>query len=328
MYPWIDVRECLKIAFPEYTFRIIRIAIRRDPQFRHTLYHIPGHAWFVLYSVEPLAKGKVVERVAVIVGHLSPDIDCLCAIWVLRRWAGLSDAALRFVPAGQTLDDMPADSDPGIIHVDTGRGRFDHHTAVDHSLSATELVRRAVAPDEAVLKRMAQDVTRLDHALATGGTAPDISDLIEGFNILYPDLPEAVARALFPNFDAWYAHEAKQVRLEAAFGQRIEFETAWGFGIAMESDDGGSSRLAFGSGAVLYAYRDGKGNMGITAKSRSPVDLTQVLYDLKRIDPDADWYLHPSKRLLLCGTPKSPPRVPSRLTLEELVGVLRGDHLF
>lgn len=264
----------------------------------------------------------------VIVGHLSPDIDCLCAMWLLRRWGGLANATLRFVPSGQTLDDTPVDSDPRVTHVDTGHGRFDHHAVDDRTLSATELVRRAVAPEEAVLKRIAATVTRLDHALATGGTAPDICELIEGFNALYAEAPEAVAQAMFANFDAWYAHESKQVRLEAAFAERIEFDTPWGFGIAMESDDGGSSRLAFGAGAVLYAYRDGKGNMGIAAKSRSPVDLTQVFQDLKRIDRNADWYLHPSRRLLLCGTPKSPPRVPSRLTLEELVGVLRGDYLF
>jgi hypothetical protein len=269
-----------------------------------------------------------VDTVPLIVGHLSPDIDCLCAIWILRRWDGLDHAALRFVPSGQTLDGAPVDSDPQITHVDTGNGRFDHHGSVNHSLSATELVRRAVAPHETVLERMAEAVTRLDHALATPGTAPNICELIEGFNALYPETPEAVARAMFDNFDAWYAHEAKQVRLEKAFGQRIEFDTPWGFGIAMESDDGGSSRLAYREGAILYAYRDGKNNMGIAAKSRAPVDLTQVLHDLKRIDPQADWYLHPSKRLLLCGTPKSPPRVPSRLSLEELVGVLRGDHLF
>jgi hypothetical protein len=68
--------------------------------------------------------------------------------------------------------------------------------------------------------------------------------------------------------------------------------------------------------------------MGIAARSRSNVDLTPVYRDLRRIEPDADWYLHPSKRLLLCGTAKAPPRVPSKLSLEELVGVLRGDFLF
>lgn len=249
-------------------------------------------------------------------------------MWLLRRWGGMEAAALRFVPSGQTLDGLPADSDPRVIHVDTGRGRFDHHTVNDPTLSATELVRRAVRPSDQILERIALAVTRIDHAQATAGTAPNILDLIDGYNLIHADAPEAVAHAMFSNFDAWYAQEAKQLRLEAAFAERIEFDTPWGFGIAMESDDGGSSRLAYSAGAVLYAYRDGKGNMGIAARSRSSVDLTQVLNDLRRIDPGADWYLHPSKRLLLCGTPKSPPRVPSKLSLDELIGVLRGDYLF
>lgn len=263
-----------------------------------------------------------------IVGHLHPDLDCLAAMWILRRWGGLDQAELRFVPAGTTLNGQPADSDPNIIHVDTGNGRFDHHMTADTSLSAAELVRRAVAPDNMVLERMVDVITLLDHARAEGGTAPNILDLIEGSNLLHPETPHEVANATFINLDAWHEREAKQSRLEAAFENRIEFDTPWGFAIAMESEDGGSSRLAFRAGAVLYVYRDGKGNLGIVAKSRSSVDLTQVLRDLRRIDRDADWYLHPSKRLLVCGTPKAPPRAPSRLSLDELIGVLRGDHLF
>jgi hypothetical protein len=249
-------------------------------------------------------------------------------MWILRRWGGLDRAQLRFVPAGTTLNDIPADADPTIVHVDTGNGRFDHHMTADTSLSAAELVRRAVAPEDAVLERVVDVITLLDHARAEGGTAPNMIDLIEGLNLLHPDAPEQVAATTFINLDAWLAREAKQRRLEAAFDNRVEFDTPWGFGIAMESEDGGSSRLAFRAGAVLYIYRDGKGNMGIIAQSRSAVNLTQVLHDVRRIDPDADWYLHPSKRLLVCGTPKAPPKTPSRLSLDELVGVLRGDYLF
>jgi hypothetical protein len=133
---------------------------------------------------------------------------------------------------------------------------------------------------------------------------------------------------MLPNLDAWYEHEARQIRLEAAFAKRIEFDTSWGLGIAMESDDGGSSRLAYSHGAVLFAYRDGQGWMGIAAQARSSVNLSSVYADLRQVDGEADWYLHPNKRLLLCGTAKSPPRVASRLTLAELVRVIQGEALF
>jgi hypothetical protein len=240
----------------------------------------------------------------------------------------MQDAALRFVPAGETLDGQPPDADPRVVHVDTGGGRFDHHRTNDHALSAAELVRRAVAPDDPVLARLIRHVTQIDHAQIDITPIFNVNDLIAGYHILHGAEPERVVQAMSANFDAWYAQEARQLRLDAAFAQRVEFDTPWGLGIAMESDDGGSSRLAFGAGAVLYVYRDGQGRTGIAARARSHVDLTPVYYDLRRLDPGADWYLHPSKRLLLCGTAKAPPRVPSNLTLDQIVGVLRGDFLF
>jgi hypothetical protein len=264
-----------------------------------------------------------------IVGHLAPDLDCLAAIWILVRFGGAGDAELVFVPAGQTLNGQPADSDPRIVHVDTGCGRFDHHQGADPSLSAAELVRRAVANDDPVLQRLVEQVTRLDHADVPRGASPlffTVNDLIAGYNQLFPTRPHHVVQAMLPNLDAWYAQEQRQTRLEGAFVRRMEFTTPWGLGIAMQSDDGGSSRLAYRHGAVLYAYRDGRGNMGIAAQSRSDVDLEPVYFDLKQVDAAADWYLHPNHRMLLCGTAKAPPRQPSGLTLEELVDVITWDR--
>lgn len=263
-----------------------------------------------------------------IVGHLAPDLDCLVAIWILIRFGGADDAELVFVPAGSTLDGHPADSDPRIVHVDTGGGRFDHHQHADRALSAAELVRRAVATDDTALHRLVNYVTRLDNADISPGKEVlffNINDLISGYNQLFPTRPHHVAQAMMPNFDAWYEYENRQLRLEQAFSQRLEFHTPWGLGIAMQSDDGGSSRLAYGRGAVLYAYRDGRGNMGIAAQSRSDVDLEPVYVDLKRVDSAADWYLHPNHRMLLCGTAKAPSRQPSSLTLEELVEIIKGE---
>ncbi|MFV9504294.1 MAG: hypothetical protein AB4911_06990 [Oscillochloridaceae bacterium umkhey_bin13] len=262
----------------------------------------------------------------VIVGHLAPDLDCLVAIWILVRFGKTNEAQLEFVAAGRTWQDAPADADPAIIHVDTGGGQYDHHHIADPTLSAAELVRRAIAPGDEALSRLVEQVTRIDHADTTGGRQAvffNITDLIAGYNALYPNRPHHVAQAMLPNLDAWYEHEQRQLRLERAFLRRMEFQTRWGLGIAMASDDGGSSRLAYSHGAVLYAYRDRRGYMGIAAQSRSTVDLEPVFHDLKRLDAHADWYLHPNHRLLLCGTPKAPPRVPSALSLAELVDVLK-----
>ncbi len=266
------------------------------------------------------------EIPSTIVGHLAPDLDCLVSIWILVHFGGAVDANLEFVAAGRTLDGRPADVDPSIMHVDTGGGRFDHHDSDDPTLSAAELVRRAIAPDDPALRQLVDQVTRIDHAEVYGSRQSiffNITDLIAGYNSLYPNHPHHVARAMLPNLDAWYEHEQRSLRLERAFQRRMEFQTRWGLGIAMASDDGGSSKLAYSHGAVLYAYRDRRGYMGIAAQHRSAVNLEPIYRDLKRVDAQADWYLHPSHRLLLCGTPKAPPRVPSALSLEQLVDVLK-----
>ena len=270
------------------------------------------------------------EQPTTIVGHLAPDLDCLTAIWILIHFGGLVNTDLRFVPAGATLGDLPADSDRHVIHVDTGGGRYDHHQRRSRHLCAAELVRRAVAPNDSALERMVQQVCQIDSATAPAGEQGffNISSLIAGYNLLFPTRPQHVAFAMFPNLEAWHAHELRQLRLEAAFARRLEFDTPWGLGIAMESEDGGSSKLAYGHGAVLYAYRDGHGWMGVAAQSRSDVDLSPIYQDLRQVDQGADWYLHPNRRLLLCGTAKAPPRAPSRLTLAELVRVIQGEAMF
>ena len=270
------------------------------------------------------------EQPTTIVGHLAPDLDCLTAIWILNRFGGTKDAELVFVPAGETFEGRSVDSDPLVIHVDTGGGRYDHHQRQSRHLCAAELVRRAVAPNDRALERMVRQVCQIDNATAPAGEQGffNISSLIAGYNLLFPNRPHHVAFAMFPNLDAWLEHEARQLRLEAAFARRLEFETPWGLGIAMESDDGGSSKLAYRHGAVLYAYRDGHGWMGIAAQARSDVDLMPIFQDLRQIDQDADWYLHPNRRLLLCGTAKAPARVPSRLTLPQLVRVIQGEAIF
>jgi len=268
-----------------------------------------------------------VQPPSTIVGHLAPDLDCLTAIWIWMRFGGAEEAELAFVPAGHTLHDQPVDSDWSIVHVDTGGGRFDHHQRADTTLSAAELVRRALAPADRALERLVAHVTRLDNAMARGEQHVffHINDLIAGYNALFPNRPHHVAQAMLPNFDAWYEHEARHLRREQAFARRLEFPTRWGLGIAVESEEGASSRLAYQQGAILYVYRDGRGYMGIAARSRSKVDLQPVHHDLQRIDPLADWYLHPNHRLLLCGTDKAPPEHLSELSLDDLVEVIRAD---
>ena len=251
----------------------------------------------------------------VLVGHRAPDLDCLAALWLLRRWGGYADSAVEFVAAGSRHPDADA------VHVDTGGGTFDHHQTSDTALSSAELVRRAVRADDWPLEQLILAVTADDHARAGDGTPLRARDLVTGLNARYPNDPTQVLATMEANFEAWYAAATIREDQRRAFAERIEFETPWGLGVAVESTAGVASRDAYGMGAVLFAYRDQHG-MGVAAQAQSAVDLSRVYAELGRIDPQADWYLHPNRRLLLCGSPKAPPRVPSALSLDALIDLL------
>jgi hypothetical protein len=259
---------------------------------------------------------------------LWPDLDSVTSIWLLKRFGGLEQVELAFVPAGATLNDMPVDSDPEVIHVETGRGRFDHHqeeVAGPHTCSA-KLVWQAVRPQDRALEQIIEYVVKQDNGLIEPWLQNDRwgwGGLLRGLNLCYPQDPQKVVEAMLPILDGWYAWAQELVELEREFERRLEFQTPWGLGIAFEGDLGGARGWSFRRGAVIFVRRTSQGWVGIEGRARHHVDLTPVYQRLRELEPEADWFLHASKRILLCGSWKSPAQNPSRLTLPEVVEILK-----
>src|SRR3989344_3796508 len=101
-----------------------------------------------------------------IVTHIGPDLDAIASVWLVKTfWPGWEEAEITFVPAGAPPNKMEPDSDPEIIHVDTGFGKFDHHQT-DADTCASMLVYAEVVklhgPDPA-LERMMAVINDVDH---------------------------------------------------------------------------------------------------------------------------------------------------------------------
>jgi len=262
-----------------------------------------------------------------IVSHHSPDLDSITGIWLLMRFGGMEEAELEFVSAGSTFRNMPVDSNPDIVHVDTGMGKFDHHQKEQNETftCATKLVAEAYAPNDSAVKRLVDFVNLVDN-----GKAPfeqmiqpfSIVRLIRGLKILYPRDPAKIVHTILPCLDAWYASAQEEEAFYKEFEKKQEFQTRWGLGIALESDIPAAAPMAYRQGAVVFVYQGSKGNLGITAPPTSEVDLTELYEHLRMLEPSADWYLHPSKKMLLCGSGKTREAKLSQLKLADLVNLL------
>jgi hypothetical protein len=118
-----------------------------------------------------------------------------------------------------------------------------------------------------------------------------------------------------------------QVKLDADWAKREEFLSRWGKAVALESEVYGSSWRAYQSGAVLVCEIDRvKGYRQFRAEATSKVDLSDVYEIVKKKEPKASWFLHHSKRLLLCGSSSASDFVPSKLILQEMIDLVKLTH--
>lgn len=275
-----------------------------------------------------------------IVTHINPDLDALSSVWLVRRYLpGFQgeDVSYAFVPAGKTLGDEPVDSLPDIVHVDTGRGIFDHHQIAEKLCAFLQIYTYLIknnllaAYDVDPLKRIAAVINDYDNfaeVYYSDVTADyqlfQLDSIISGF--VHAGLPDTKKVEIsLPMFDGLLQIMKNKIKAEKNIGEGIVFETkAFGKSIMMENSNNDSMKYAQKCGYRLVARKDSKiGNIRIVCLPDSTLDLTPIYEEIKRLDTVGTWYLHQSKHMLLNGSLVNPTMVPSPLTSEQILAILR-----
>lgn len=280
-----------------------------------------------------------------IVTHLAPDVDAVTSVWLLKRFLpGWIEAEVAFVPAGKTLDNEPPDSDPDIMHVDTGMGKLDHHQTDEDTCAAKRTMEYISLkaqnksgknhnkfPDEALI-RLIDVVNDIDHFREAyfPNPAADYYDfglvsMMDGWKLIYPDenqrmidLGLIALDGVYKTFQnkVWAEHEIKN--------EGVEFVTKWGKGIGVETVNDEVVRIAQRQGYVVAVRKDPhKDYVRIKALPESRSDLTSCYNILRKKDKEATWFLHASRKMLLNGSVKNPESKPTKLTLREIIEVLK-----
>lgn len=287
-----------------------------------------------------------------IVTHFAPDVDAVASVWLLKRFLpGWDEAEVAFCPAGKTLKNMVVDSDPDIMHVDTGMGMLDHHqTSADTcaALLTMKFISSEIQnpkskiqkkrnhnnnfPDEA-MERLTDVVNDIDHFREVYFPNPNsdfydfgLVSMMDGWKLLYPDnhyklidLGMTCLDGVYKTFQnkVWAQEEIKKVG--------VEFETKWGKGIGFETLNDEAVRVAQRMGFILAVRKDPKKQyVRIKAQPESKADLTVCYNIYKKKDPTATWFLHASKKMVLNGSIKNPESRPTKLTLREIIEVLKN----
>ncbi len=272
-----------------------------------------------------------------IVTHSSPDLDGIPAIWLLRKFhPDFKNARVAFTPAGTTYNNQAVDSDPDIVHVDTGLGKFDHHQTNDFTCGAQlvyeYLVKEGyVSKEDKALERMVTVLTEIDHAWDAYKWAEPASDRWEfslhnvllGWKMMYPRQDDKYVELTIQGLEAVYLVMQQKVKAEEEVEKGEKFKTRWGEGVAIYTPNDSVLDAAIKAGYALVVRKDpGKGYVRVTGSNNHDVDLTRAYEAFVKADPEATWFLHVSKKLLRNGSTRNPTMKPTKLELAEVVKIL------
>lgn len=297
----------------------------------------------------------------IIVTHASPDWDAIGSVWLLKKFLpGWQEAAVEFVPAGQrserlsVLDEIPQEAvitigEDEIIHVDTGLLPLDHHQTSDKSVCATSLVwdfvQKHIAETHTELRserqeaidRIVRIIVAIDHFREVFWENPtadyhefSLLGVLEGLKQSTPDQDMLYVEYGIQSLEALVHNFENRIWAEREIADKgVPFDIKAGKAIGFETVNDTVLKLAQKMGFLLVVRKDPRKNyvrikLRPTSDESDDLDLTPVYEKLKELDPEATWFLHVSKKMLLNGTPKNPKMVPSKLSLQDIINVLKS----
>lgn len=274
-----------------------------------------------------------------IVTHLNPDQDALSSVWLIRRYyPGYQDEVdYAFVPAGSTYRNLPVDTDPEIVHVDTGLGIFDHHQIAEKICAFGRildyLMKHHHIPvyDITALARMHKVINDYDNFLNV--YYPEVTADYQEFTLdqitsglIHTDLHDVdKVRITLPIFDAILQTMKNKIKAEKNLSEGVEFDTRiFGRAIVMENTNNESMKFAQKRGYGLVGRKDPKlGNIRIVCLPKDEYDLTPIYKLIRAEDHEGTWFFHQSKHMLINGSNVNPTMKPSPITTARLIEILR-----
>lgn len=261
----------------------------------------------------------------ILITHAHPHFDDVLAMWLLQKFhPDFTKAEIAFT------DEKPPVIPEGATAIGIGRGQFDEHKGDEGECAATlvwkwlkiqpELTfsaRETMALERILDWALQEDLGQLNNA-----TWREMSVVVpvENYWTVAKGDNQAVYQLASQILEAMLVYQLGLAHLEEEWANRIEFTSPWGKAIAIETSAGGVSQRAYQEGNALIVQIDPTtGARQFRADATSKVDLSEIYDVLGKREPDASWFLHHGKKLLLCGSRTAPKFVPSKLTLEQMI---------
>ena len=273
-----------------------------------------------------------------IVTHLSPDLDAIASVWLIKKYLPDWDSAeIKLVPAGTTLNDELPDDNKNIIHVDTGLGHFDHHQTNDYT-SATKLVYKYLIGRDLIgekeikaLEKIVEYVNLTDHFAEVFYPDPAddrydfmIRQLVDGLKVINREETKLI-EIIFQLLEAVLIVFKNKVSAEEEIKNGFVFQSYLGKSLAIESKNEEAVKLALKKGFSLVIRRHPEvGFTRIKTLPNKKFSLKKVYENILKIDKKGSWFFHISEHMLLNGSSGNPKLIPTPLSLNKIIEIIKS----
>ena len=273
-----------------------------------------------------------------IVTHLSPDLDAIASVWLIKKYLpNWNDAQVKFVPSGTTLDNQSPDSDKDVIHVDTGLGKFDHHQTNDYT-SATKLVYKYLIGRDYIeekeikpLEKIIEYVNSTDHFAEVFYSDPEadrydfmVRQLVDGLKVINRDEAKLM-EIIFLLLESALIVFKNKVNAEEEINQGFVFKSYLGRSLAIESKNEEAVKLALKKGFTLVIRRHPE--VGFTRIKTIPekkYSLRPIYEKILEVDKKGSWFFHISGHMLLNGSSGNPKLIPTTLSINKIIEIVKA----
>ncbi len=272
-----------------------------------------------------------------IVTHRSVDLDAVTSVWLIKTFLpDWESADVVFVASRTNWNNIPVDSDPSVIYVDTGLGKFDHHQTTEHTCASERVFHYLVEQNhinlkiEKGLRRLIRLVTELDHFAECQYPEPDADRYDIGLHQLIGGLKYSVqsdattVNLSFPFLEAALQVFISKVQAEDEIQKGFVLTSVWGKSLILSTANKEAMKLAQKKGYSLVVTKDpDKGYVRIKIPPHIPIDLEPLYQAIIKEDAKASWYFHVSKHMLLNDASQNTDSIPSSLSVSQLIEIIK-----
>ena len=266
-----------------------------------------------------------------LVTHINPHLDDIFGIWLFKKFnLGFKDAKVEFISAEKGNLGLEETEDK--IYIGVGRGKFDEHKegldTCAGSLVFEFLKEEGKIPQDGKTDKALEKLVEWNNLIDTGKMEISKYDefSVQSFIRVQNGSSGSSNRSVelgLEILDRILEVLKRKVQAQLDWEKRIEFESKFGKSYAVVSETI-NREFCREKGGDLFLMYDPKYKSVQFFTPSFDIDLKPIYDEVKRLDPQASWFLHQSHHMVICGSSSAPDSKPTKLSLEELIEVVKN----